>query len=924
MTSEFQAGSRVGNYVLDTYIGGGSFGAVWRGHHASSGQQVAVKLLTGALSSSETAAMRADVELLAASAASRSLHVVHVLGGGVEPIPHIVMEYIEGSDLQGMLREKGKLDSERTIDVGLAISDALGALNEAGIIHRDIKPANVMIDKEGVIKLADFGIAKIVGYETMTMTGQAAMTMAYAAPEIWDDGTSFGRPSHKSDLYAMGVLLYQCMTGDTPFRGNYGALYRAHMERRPDIDVLPEETPPSLRSLIESCLAKRQEERPPDAAACVAILQRARAELASASGAIKEPAKLGPWIKDAPHETMAWAWHCHHESRGETATVEVHFANSLDYAAELRKALSANRKLAPLGAERLIESNRLLLHPDEAWVTPPPGQFQFWIAREDKPVEPATSVTKDMLRTAVPSLVALEEAAKAESTSLAFGRNLAMLAAGGIYLRRPGLNGPQDGGDQGLLATLQALPLDAEAGAAVASVADLPSLLSALAPAPVVEPASPQPDENATRIISKPVDSPPTVVQQRAVVPEVAPQLEVSPPSRPSIPPAAASAGAMAAIVLGVRPVKSAGASGEYSLSLENLTSRSLDLHLDAFDDDDGLNYALQRHVVLPPGASEQVFLRVEPRSRRLLGGKRTTPFFVTASQGGSGEPPVTVQGQFEDQPRMPLVPVAGVFGVALAGLIAAVVLAGGGDGDNKGNSQDTGPDEPAVVAPVDTATAVPPTAVPVVVPAEPPVPAAPQVRSCDQIRATGTYVSDEERSFFISSCGAPGAPTPVRTATPVPAAPSGPAPTGPGPAAPSATPVPARVASYTVVGWGASCPNLSNCTVPTSPAGNCVGGNPNCPAPANPIPDGGTMRACNSNQLFLWVKLSYVQVPTNLAVTWYAPGGATFTGSPYRETNPDHLFWASLSRTVSEGNYRVEIRADGTLVKTATVTIAC
>src|SRR5689334_18813658 len=122
---DLRAGTRIDDYVLDSYIGGGSSGAVWRGHDERDGQIVAIKFLTGALSTAETAAMRADVELLAASAASRSNHVVHVLGGGIEPVPHIVMEYVEGIDLQALLKKNGKLSSEETIEVGLAISDAL-------------------------------------------------------------------------------------------------------------------------------------------------------------------------------------------------------------------------------------------------------------------------------------------------------------------------------------------------------------------------------------------------------------------------------------------------------------------------------------------------------------------------------------------------------------------------------------------------------------------------------------------------------------------------------------------------------------------------------------------------------------------------------------------------------------------------------
>src|SRR5262249_54342138 len=164
------------------------------------------------------------------------------LGGGNEPLPYIVMEYVDGQDLASLLNEGGVLPVRRALEVGVAIMDALRALNDAGIFHRDIKPANVMIDSRGVIKLADFGIAKIVGYASTTMTGQAAMTMAYAAPEIWDEDSPFGRPSHRSDLYATGIVLYQCLAGTPPFKGNYGALFKAHAERQPDFSLLPAAT----------------------------------------------------------------------------------------------------------------------------------------------------------------------------------------------------------------------------------------------------------------------------------------------------------------------------------------------------------------------------------------------------------------------------------------------------------------------------------------------------------------------------------------------------------------------------------------------------------------------------------------------------------------------------------------------------------
>src|SRR3954451_23030586 len=130
-SNDIRTGSQIGAYILDWRLGGGSFGEVWRGHEAATGEAVAVKLLTGMLSTPNNAAMRAEVETLAAAAAGRSAHVVKVLGGGSEPTPYIVMEYVEGSDLSALLKDGGRLSSEKTIDIGIGVSRALAALNDA-------------------------------------------------------------------------------------------------------------------------------------------------------------------------------------------------------------------------------------------------------------------------------------------------------------------------------------------------------------------------------------------------------------------------------------------------------------------------------------------------------------------------------------------------------------------------------------------------------------------------------------------------------------------------------------------------------------------------------------------------------------------------------------------------------------------------
>ena len=470
MAIELGSGSRVGDYLLERKLGGGSFGSVWLARREG-GSQVAIKLLTGAQATGDRAAVRAEVELLAASASSRSRHVVRVLGGGVEPVPYIVMEYVEGRDLSQVLTGRGTLPPAEVVPLGIAMADALQALMEAGIIHRDVKPANVLIDNDGTAKLADFGIAKIVGMDTVTMTGQLPMTMAYAAPEVWD-----GHVSHQSDLYALGVVLYQCLVGAPPFSGNYGALYKAHKSELPDFDALPSETPPSLRSLITACMEKEPAGRPNDAAVVLDLLYRAAAELTAPP--TPEPTHFGPWRRRAPHPRQPWAWRCVHDGTGEMATVEVHAFEAVSDGEKLRRAVEVNPQLVPFGAERLLGTSRLILRPGEAFVEAPAAPILFWVARDQQPAAPPTGeISTPRLRRIVDSLFAMQASAKAALVDVSFDPpNLTLLSDATLHVRRPGLAASHSDPSASAMTFLRGLPLDEDSTAFVERSQDLEAL----------------------------------------------------------------------------------------------------------------------------------------------------------------------------------------------------------------------------------------------------------------------------------------------------------------------------------------------------------------------------------------------------------------------------------------------------------------
>jgi len=397
VSDEFERGQAFGAYVLEARLGGGGFGTVWRARDTNTGQLVALKILAGKFSAGETGRLRADVELLAAAASSGSKHVVRVLGGGPDPVPHVVMEYIEGVNLEEELHRLGTMPQHEALLVIRGVAEALAVLQRAGIIHRDVKPANVMLTRDGTVKLTDFGIAKIAGYESVTATGQLPLTGAYAAPEVWG-----GEATYQSDYYALGAMVFELLTGTRPFSGNFVQLYEMHRNRDPDYALLPGEVVPALRRLIVECLQKEPARRPRDASVVLALVDEAETQLStnqvdSPAAVTHEPRALGPWLIESAHPSQPWAFRCLHETSGERVTVEVHFSDSLELGEGLKRAVATNPSLVPLGAERLLGTNRLILRPGEAWPDQPNKQFAFWVARQELPAPNAPAAVDDAL-----------------------------------------------------------------------------------------------------------------------------------------------------------------------------------------------------------------------------------------------------------------------------------------------------------------------------------------------------------------------------------------------------------------------------------------------------------------------------------------------------------------------------------------------
>ena len=209
-------GSTLGPYTVLAELGHGGMGVVYTAQDPRLKRQVAIKLLPPDLTKDETAKQRFLQEAQAASALDHpnicTIHEINETGDGQL---YLVMAYYEGETLKERI-ERGPLAVDDSIDIVTQVGQGLAEAHAAGIVHRDIKPANLLIAKGGVVKILDFGLAKLAGTEGVTQTGTTVGTVAYMSPE-----QARGQEvDHRTDIWSLGVVLYEMLTGQQPFQGN--------------------------------------------------------------------------------------------------------------------------------------------------------------------------------------------------------------------------------------------------------------------------------------------------------------------------------------------------------------------------------------------------------------------------------------------------------------------------------------------------------------------------------------------------------------------------------------------------------------------------------------------------------------------------------------------------------------------------------
>jgi serine/threonine protein kinase/Tfp pilus assembly protein PilF len=295
-------GKVVSHYKILEQLGGGGMGVVYKAQDLKLDRPVALKFLPPDLTRDPEAKQRFVHEAQAASALDHpnicTVYEVNETGDGQM---FIAMACYAGETLKKKI-ERGPLTIEEAVDIAIQVAQGLAKAHEHGIVHRDIKPANIMITSDGVAKIVDFGLAKLSGRTMVTKAGTTLGTVAYMSPE-----QARGQDvDHRTDIWSLGVMMYEMITGQQPFKGEYEQVvfYRITNEEPEPITGLQAKVPVALERIVERALAKTVEKRYQHVDEMAAELQSLRKELEAGTARkrlirLRIPRKKRPYVYGA-------------------------------------------------------------------------------------------------------------------------------------------------------------------------------------------------------------------------------------------------------------------------------------------------------------------------------------------------------------------------------------------------------------------------------------------------------------------------------------------------------------------------------------------------------------------------------------------------------------------------------------------------
>jgi tRNA A-37 threonylcarbamoyl transferase component Bud32 len=281
-----------GRYRLDARIGHGGMSTVYRAFDTVLEREVAIKLMHREIASDSDQLERFRREARAVAQLNHP-HIVRVIDAGEwgprdvpngahSGAPYIVLEYVAGETLKEQIRREAPMEAPTVLAYGIEIARALGAAHDREIVHRDVKPQNILLSDEGGAKITDFGIARTLTEVGLTMDGRVLGTTDYVSPE-----QALGQPvTGQSDVYSLGVVLYEMLTGAPPFKGPTPvAVAMMHVrEEVPDVHLSRADVSAATAAVVERATAKSLDRRYPDIASMVAELEEALAIETARSG----------------------------------------------------------------------------------------------------------------------------------------------------------------------------------------------------------------------------------------------------------------------------------------------------------------------------------------------------------------------------------------------------------------------------------------------------------------------------------------------------------------------------------------------------------------------------------------------------------------------------------------------------------------